>query len=176
MRAREFSTGLSKALGVDQSALKTLDRALAEARLRRKSVGRKTFSITRLEAVRIVIGIAIARQLMHAADVVAEREKFRLSGNHDATLAEFLGITAGMRLFGAIGLACEKLAADEKPHGIWIEIEQDGGAEIRVKRDGFEGKLRFLGVKSKSHITRGMTTRHTFNPQALAWIGRVTDV
>lgn len=182
MRPKELIDAMGPILGVPHYELVTVDRSLTLAGLRAKARGRTFPHVTRAEAVRLLLGVALDGNRTQAGEAVRAREAFALFpmiAPDAPRLAELLGFapTVGMGLVEAIGRVCGHLASGGAA-GVFVAVEvTDGPISIVVDDHDdtapFRAELQFSGVLAYAGHP-GLETVRTIRPHVLRWIGENT--
>lgn len=189
MRAPDFVSGLAEVTGIEETKVRSVDRALADAGFRQKGKGRAIPDITLSEAVLILISLCGSERLTEAHEIAREADKFSL-GSHlyhkgeeipDSFLMCAFGLRkkelSGMGLIEAVARVCVHLAKNPDPKRLLqIEIQVGGYASLQCEMDDIAVELNFTKVQDfKSLPFQGVDTIRRIYPNVLAWIGKVTS-
>lgn len=187
MNAAQFIPAFAAALGVPETELRTVDRALTEAGLREKSVGRSRPEVTRAEAVRLLIGYCRSTKLTEAAEVVRDLSEFKgqEQGQADETFCRAAfrftpNDAMRMNLVNAIERLCGWLASADAPDEhcyVGLEIPASGQVTLQAfDRDARkEAEIAFVGAYDLVGEP-GVETVRIVRRRALRWIGENTQV
>jgi hypothetical protein len=186
MNATEFVAKLAPLINMAVAELKTVDMSLASAGLREKSRGRHIPEITRIEAIRLLLGAAVGGNRTQAAAAVRDRERFTLMplyshDNKGETLRHYLGFDPteahDLGLVPALSALCAHLAAGGGD-GAYIGVAvTDDMVLIEIDNHDpetqFRAELQFTGAVDYAG-RRGIETTRTIRQHVLKWIGEVT--
>lgn len=185
---RENLDRMSEVLGVEMSELRTVDKYLADAGLRRKGVGRAPVQMTRTEMLRLLIGVMGAPVKSKPVEYVRD-----VSGFHAMTplrpefgslseLPVLTGLTASdiekMPLLDTLTRICSHIAdnwPDVAGH-IWFRINRSGGAFIQIHGGRDEAcqlriEIPYTGARDPQY--GDMAQSATVSQHTLGWIGAV---
>lgn len=169
----------SGVLGIDETELRTVDRALKEGGLRRVGARRFPPDYTLEEGVRLLLGVAGAKHKVDAAKDVADMQEFRLASKNIKTddgsvdaLSKIIGLSVaemqGMPLVEVLAAVAVHIA-DHTPGYCGLLIPVGGPVTLQIQGDGFKGRLRF--VCAGSHRPSVLTRQARVRTEALRWLG-----
>lgn len=198
MNAAQFIPAAAAVFGIAETELRTVDRALSDAGLREKAVGRNYPDVTRTEAVRLLLGVCAAPRLTDAGRIVSEVETSirnvvtdveRFTGqiphptetDDDFCFASFRFTrkeAVAMTIVQAIERVCGWLASADAPNWV-VEVEISVGGTVAIQARDWDDDRRaviyFTGAMSFNGYPGIETVRHV-RKHVLRWIGANTEV
>ncbi|GGD30867.1 hypothetical protein GCM10011358_13640 [Sinisalibacter lacisalsi] len=185
MKPSEFVSKMAQVLGIEETELTTVSKALAAAGLRRRGQGRYPPPITPREGLRILIGVMAARRLVRAADDVAQIERFRTHTSFievdgdEVVLPDLVGLTVddldGMTLIDALERISRQLA-DATSADVEVRLMVGAGLPATVVIEGFGASVSmiFTGTRDNESIAGDMRRVAEVGTRTLRFIGDMT--
>ncbi len=186
MNAAQFIPAAAAVFGIPETELRTVDRALADAGLREKALGRSFPEFSRTEAVRLLLGACASTRLTEADKTVSDVQKFMgvppYGTEDDAFCRASFRFSAreaqSLTILQALERVCGWLASSDAPEwGVEVEIAVGGPIHIQAHDwdTGRRASMQFIGVLSHEGYPGIETVRHV-RKHALKWIGTNTEV
>ena len=195
MNAPQFILAFAPVLGISERELRTVDRAMADGGLREKAAGRNYPQVTRVEAIRLLLGYCASTNLTEAAEVaallqgnVADLEKFNgqlpyPGGSNDEFCKASFGFSPNdapnLTLVEAISRTCDWLVAPATKVDwyVGLEISTSGVPSFQASdwENGRKAEIFFVGTRNYTG-NHGVETIRVVRPFALRWIGENTEV
>ncbi len=189
--AREHVSRLAEITGFEESELRTVDKFLADAGLRRKSLGRAYVQISTKESLLVLLGVMGAPVKSVCDSYVEDVSRFSLLAHGIRTrdgsaneLPALIGLSEAdlgdMTLIDVLVRMARHLAS-LNPSGargsfggrVWIEVVTNGPVTIQIDSAGFRGEIQFVGpTATRFGDGQRLATVSNFT---LAWIGRNTE-
>lgn len=191
MTPTDFVAGLADVMGVEQTELATVDRALAKRGLRQIARGRFRPDVTLSEGLQIVMAWAGARNLTMAAEEVerlknftcyqdepiepvkpADADELQLYGCqlHELTGLSFLAVAE----IAAIGVGKRGFPQER----MFVSLEKNGAVSIGYRDNLSTRSLYFVDLgkfEFKRRVQPTVTLTVTISGPVLKWIYDVTE-
>ncbi len=179
MIAPEYVAEFSKRIGRDAASVRVADRALADAGLRNKAIGKRLPDIQLTEGVLLLLALMSGQPKSRAAESALELSEFKVQdGENLASLAALLGVKKSelvqISLLDAIRRICACLPPKRdknKTQVVEIEVEEGGFATVRIETETHDGKIMFSGRGSRANSPVFREIR-IVSDQVLRWIGQ----
>lgn len=195
MHAQEFNVNLARITGFDETQVRTVDRALADAGLRQKASGRNLPDITLVEGVTLLLALCGAMKLTSSDQLAttyrsfAANSPFSLTGvsvnrmEEDQLPDDFMKKHFGfdkaalfgperLNLIGAVSILCRHLAHEYNGEAyVGVEVQIGSFVSIQCDTGRMQMQIHFSGVMDAAGIP-GVETLRRIRPEVLAWIGR----
>jgi hypothetical protein len=186
MHALQFVNEFADFTGQDYASLRVIDRALAEAGLRRKASGKRLPDITRFEAVMFLLAVLAHDQPTLASRAAAEVGKHRLMIGENtrkemSLLAKTVDLPASelpnLILANAVMRVCASLL--RRPDAFAeLAVDRNGPAILQLwdsQKFGADGPavFRFVGT-IETRVPKILTETRTASTELLQWIAEET--